>query len=289
MEEKEFKTIDEQLEILKSRGLIVEDESIAKEFLLYNNYYRISGYSLTLREKDIFHELTTFKNIMDIYNFDYEFRHIILKYIEKIEVKFKSIYAYEFTKIYGSTGYLNISNFTNEEIYKKIINKSNDLKNKLINDEKYLQHFINRDMPLWAYVDLFTIADISILYSISLKEVQKNIANNFKLYANKAPQILKKFMHSMTIIRNLCAHGCRIYDRIFHQKPSLNKKEKSLLIQNNNGELDNTHFYGFLMIMKKLLSELDFQSMKSNIIELTKKYKIKMIYYGFREDWIEKL
>lgn len=167
---------------------------------------------------------------------------------------------------------MNISNFTNEEIYKKIINKSNDLKNKLINDEKYLQHFINRDMPLWAYVDLFTIADISILYSISLKEVQKNIANNFKLYANKDPQILKKFMHSMTIIRNLCAHGCRIYDRVFHQKPSLNKKEKSLLIQNNNGELDNTHFYGFLMIMKKLLSELDFQSMKSNIIELTKKY-----------------
>lgn len=289
MEDKEFKTIDEQLEILKSRGLIVEDEFIAKEFLLYNNYYRISGYSLTLRENDIFHESTTFKNIIDIYNFDYEFRHIVLKYIEKIEIKFKSIYAYEFTKLYGATAYLNISNFTNEEIYKKIINKSNDLKNKLINDEKYLQHFINRDMPLWAYVDLFTIADISILYSISLKEVQKNIANNFKLYANKAPQILKKFMHSMTIIRNLCAHGCRIYDRVFHQKPSLNKKEKSLLIQNNNGELDNTHFYGFLMIMKKLLSELDFQSMKSNIIELTKKYTIKMIYYGFREDWIEKL
>lgn len=289
MEDKEFKTIDEQLEILKSRGLIVKDESIAKEFLLYNNYYRISGYSLTLRENDIFHESTTFKNIIDIYNFDYEFRHIVLKYIEKIEIKFKSIYAYEFTKLYGATAYLNISNFTNEEIYKKIINKSNDLKNKLINDEKYLQHFINRDMPLWAYVDLFTIADISILYSISLKEVQKNIANNFKLYANKAPQILKKFMHSMTIIRNLCAHGCRIYDRVFHQKPSLNKKEKSLLIQNNNGELDNTHFYGFLMIMKKLLSELDFQSMKSNIIELTKKYTIKMIYYGFREDWIEKL
>ena len=66
MEDKEFKTIDEQLEILKSRGLIVEDESIAKEFLLYNNYYRISGYSLTLRENDIFHESTTFKNIKNL-------------------------------------------------------------------------------------------------------------------------------------------------------------------------------------------------------------------------------
>ena len=95
MEEKKFKTIDEQLEILKSRGLIIEDESVAKEFLLYNNYYRVSGYSLTLRKNDIFYESTTFQNIIDIYNFDHEFRHIILKYIENIEVKFKSIYAYE--------------------------------------------------------------------------------------------------------------------------------------------------------------------------------------------------
>ena len=42
--------------------------------------------------------------------------------------------------------------------------------------------------------------------------------------------------------------------------------------------------------MKKLLSEFDFQSMKHSIIELTEKYPfVKMSYYGFREDWIEKL
>ena len=287
MEEKEFKTINEQLKILKSRGLIIEDESIAKEFLLYNNYYRISGYSLTLRKNDIFYESTTFQNIIDIYNFDHEFRHIILKYIEKIEVKFKSIYAYEFAKLYGSTGYLDKSNFTNEEKYQKIITKSNDLKNKLINEEKYIKHFEDKNMPLWAYIDLFTISDISNLYSISLKEIKKNVVDCFKSY--KTSQILGKHVHSMTIIRNLCAHGRRIYNRIFHQKPSLNKEEKKLLIQKDNKIIDNK-FYGFIIIMKKLLSEFDFQSMKHSIIELTEKYPfVKMSYYGFREDWIEKL
>ena len=93
----------------------------------------------------------------------------------------------------------------------------------------------------------------------------------------------------MTIIRNLCAHGRRIYNRIFHQKPSLNKEEKKLLIQKDNKIIDNK-FYGFIIIMKKLLSEFDFQSMKHSIIELTEKYPfVKMSYYGFREDWIEKL
>lgn len=71
MAEKEFKTINEQLEILKGRGLLVEDEIVARDFLLRNNYYRISGYSLTLRSNDVFHPGTSFRNIQDIYEFDH--------------------------------------------------------------------------------------------------------------------------------------------------------------------------------------------------------------------------
>lgn len=76
MSDKEFKTIDEQLEILRSRGLFIEDDEKAKDFLLHNNYYRISGYSLTLRKKDVFSKNVAFQNIIDIYDLDHEFRHI---------------------------------------------------------------------------------------------------------------------------------------------------------------------------------------------------------------------
>ena len=54
MAEKEFKTIDEQIELLKSRGLCIPDEAAAGSFLLRNNYYRLSGYSLMLRNHDVF-------------------------------------------------------------------------------------------------------------------------------------------------------------------------------------------------------------------------------------------
>lgn len=60
MATKEFKTIDEQLEILRSRGLSITDDEKAKEFLLHNNYYRISGYSLTLRRNDTFSQNASF-------------------------------------------------------------------------------------------------------------------------------------------------------------------------------------------------------------------------------------
>ena len=37
--EKHFKTLEEQLEILKTKGLIIDDEEYAKEILLRENYF----------------------------------------------------------------------------------------------------------------------------------------------------------------------------------------------------------------------------------------------------------
>ena len=44
---KPFKTLDEQISILKSRGLIVHDDESAKLSLLCNNYYNVINYGLT--------------------------------------------------------------------------------------------------------------------------------------------------------------------------------------------------------------------------------------------------
>ena len=44
-----------------------------------------------------------------------------LKYLEIIEVTFKSIYTYEFTKVHGATGYLDSSLFSDEAKYREII------------------------------------------------------------------------------------------------------------------------------------------------------------------------
>lgn len=63
---KEFKTIEEQMDLLVSRGLSIPDRKKAAEFLYENNYYRVSGYSLTLRKHDRFYPSVSFQNIIDI-------------------------------------------------------------------------------------------------------------------------------------------------------------------------------------------------------------------------------
>lgn len=281
------------MDILRSRGLAVVDEAQAKDFLLRNNYYRVSGYSLTLRKNDVFYEGATFQNIIDICLFDHELRHILLKYLETIEVQMKSIFACEFTKVHGPAGYLNKAFFTDTIKHKEIIGKADLLKKRQLPYEDYLKHFVNdlrQTIPLWAYVDLLTIADISFLYSISEPAVKNAVARAFGLTMKKGPDILGSYMHSMTIIRNLCAHGSRLFNWFFEQKPSLNKKEKVLLRKNSGGETDNAHLYGFLLVMKRILPAEKFSEMKNSLVLLTKKYPfVRMDYYGFRGDWQQSL
>ena len=62
------------------------------------------------------------------------------------------------------------------------------------------------------------------------------------------------------------------------------------MIKNKNGEIDNAHFYGFVLIMKRLLPADIFNEMKIDIVALTKKYSfVRMKYYGFRDDWQQML
>lgn len=293
MTDKVFKTVQEQLSILKSRGLTISDPSAAESFLLRNNYYRISGYSLTLRNHDRFYPHASFQNIMDIYAFDHELRHILLHFIECIEVAFKSVYSYEFSKVHGPMGYLQACHFTNPLQHTQIIQKANEQRDRRHAHEAYLKHFLDdlhQDIPLWAYVDLLTISDISFLYAISEEHIKKAVAAQFGLTVSSGYRILGNFMHSMTILRNLCAHGSRLFNRLFEQKPSLNRTEQTLLIVHENGSIDNAHLYGFVLIMRRLLTVQEFAAFKGELIALTQRYPfVAMKYYGFRDDWKEKL
>ena len=289
MSKKDFKSYEEQLDILRKRGLRIDDDNKAIEFLKNNNYYRISGYSLTLRNHDIFYEQASFQNIIDIYNCDHEMRFLLLKYLEEIEVIFKSIYVYNFSRIYGPLGYLSSSHFNNPSEYISILSKTEDQKNKRLPNEAYLKHFINdlkEDIPFWAYVDLFTISDISKLYSISEDALKEAVANNFDIKGADKTQLLGSFMHSMTILRNLCAHGSRIYNRLFEQKPALNSRQKKLLLKKESGAPDNSHLFGFVLLMLQLLPEDSKGQLKQDLKLLSQKYLfVDFRHYGFSPNW----
>ena len=157
---------------------------------------------------------------MDIYNFDHALRHLLLEYIERIEVKMKSIYAYEIAKAYGPLSYQNPNLFSNTTKHSEILAKAEQQRLSRLPHEAYLKLFddCGECVPIWAYVDLLTIADISFLYTISIPSLKKSIADAFGFHPTKGSDLLRRFMHSMTIIRNLSCTRKQIIQSYFSAK-----------------------------------------------------------------------
>ena len=79
---KVFKTLDEQVEILQSKGLIINDIPETKDILLRENYFFISGYRMLFmesQENKKFLPGTTFDELYSMFQFDRHVRNILFK------------------------------------------------------------------------------------------------------------------------------------------------------------------------------------------------------------------
>ena len=84
---KESKTFDEQINLLKARGLIIQNPEKVKFVLRNINYYRFSAYLIHLKnDDDTYKENTTFEEIYNLYLFDKELRNILIDMLEDIEI-----------------------------------------------------------------------------------------------------------------------------------------------------------------------------------------------------------
>lgn len=113
-------TIDEQIENLKSLGLIIENVEYAKKILNDISYFRlIKAYSLGFKPKNgKYEEGVTFEQIVELYLFNANFRQVTFAEIEKIEVNVRCRIANYFAEVYGVLGYMEPQNFVDEEYHR---------------------------------------------------------------------------------------------------------------------------------------------------------------------------
>lgn len=148
--DKSPKTIDEQIEILGSRGMIISDKDEARHYLSHLNYYRLCSYWLPFEENHsnhIFRDGTTFKAVLNLYIFDRELRLLILDAIEQVEISWRTQWAYEMSKSYGSHAYLDPNLAINSEHWKRNIN---DLKKEVERSQEiFIKHYQSKyDDPI---------------------------------------------------------------------------------------------------------------------------------------------
>ncbi|RZI48555.1 Abi family protein [Lactococcus kimchii] len=291
---KEFKSFDEQLRILRDRGLIVADDEKAKRFLEQENYYNvINGYKDLFLEKDangrpIEPETskagTDFKELRNLYLFDRELRSILLKNLLIFENSIKTQISYEF-----SNAYLELSNYIDDP---KSVMKQISMLTKIISDrvdkEPSIKHYVevHGEVPLWVLMNYLTIGNVSYLFGILTESLKNRIAKfyseKYKVQYGESLQIsssdLSAIIKMTNIVRNKCAHEERVYNSNLKNIRSANIVNHFRL-----AEVDNKKLFLSIVMMKAVLDKAQFSTFYSEIKKLFECYEDKFQTISFND------
>ena len=217
-------TYDEQIELLKRKGVIIDNDDVCRAFLSQVNYYYFTGYLLPYidRAKDECIEPVSFEKLVNLFNFDAELRNLIASVVERIEIYTRNKLSYFHGHKYGAEGYMNSDNFGDKHqavAFGKVIQKCiSDHKNTAIvrhHKEKYEGHF-----PVWVIAEFLSIGSLSYFFGDMKNEDKRNIARN-GFGVNY--QTLESWLRCITDLRNKCAHCSRLYYWTFTAVPRMPK------------------------------------------------------------------
>lgn len=270
MKNKIFRNLDEQINILKNKDLIINDEQEAKKILLRENYFFLSGYRHLLMKnyKDKkFIKGATFEELYAIFNFDRRIRNICFKNILIIENNIKSIISYQLSKKYGfqEKTYLNLNNYTEDpQKARQVHDVLNKMRKQLaFNGRKHSAtvHYMNNYgyIPMWILVKVLSFGLMSEFYCILKNEDKEEIAALYNLKATD----LEVFLYLLANFRNICAHEDILYDHRTQRSIHDNDIHKKLNIEKREGEYiyGKNDLFALMIIFKNMLTQTEFREM----------------------------
>ena len=276
------KTYEEQVEIIKKKGFVVDDDKVCESFLKQANYYRLSAYFLPFRKADgTYFENINFNRIKRIYDFDGRIRNLIFECIEKIELYIRTQLAYYCGHTYGALGYLNPDIYNekhNDEKFKRLLDICVE-ENKTTLVVQHHKNKYNGQFPIWVIIEFFSMGMLSYLYADLKSADQKMIAK--KLY-HTSSVCLKSWLRCLTDLRNRCAHYSRIYYWSF---PPLPKMPKNVSFEPNRKLFSQILTLKFLYPDKKEWEDRIMTELRALIEEYES--DISLVHIGFPEDWDE--
>ena len=274
MKDKRFKSLEEQIEILRHKGVIINDEKYAKKVLLRENYFFLNGYRhlfLRTSNSEYFLAGTTFEELYSLFLFDRSFRNIIFKNVLVIENNLKSVISYQLSKKYGykEKDYLKAKNFTNDSAK---IKQVNDLIQKMkrqirINGSQHSAtlHYISNYgyIPLWILVKVLSFGIVCEMVSILKKEDQVALASIYGIDLEK----FIMYLPMLSNYRNLCAHEDILFENRTQKSIDNTVYHSFLNIEKTDGEYvyGKNDLFALIIIMKQMLGNNDFTNMIEEI------------------------
>jgi abortive infection bacteriophage resistance protein len=222
-------SFEQQADLLISRGLIA-DRDILIDRLRAVNYYRLSGYLYSFRQPDdTYRPGTTISMVWDRYNFDRKLRLTVMDAIECVEVAIRTQLVYHFTHKFGPFGYFERNNFPKLSTDKYSL-WINDLKEETDRSrETFVNHFFtkygdsHKGLPLWMLAEIMSFGKMFTMFNGVDFSIEKRIAAEYQI----TDEVLCSWLGSLNVIRNICAHHGRLWNRELGYKPKLPYQRKN--------------------------------------------------------------
>ena len=272
-------TFSEQVELLKLRNLYIEDAEFAEKMLRRINYYRLSAYMLTLKEDNNFIEGTTFNQLLAIYEVDRKLRHLLMEALENIEIAFRTHISYLIAHKYGTLGYEDKENFSNETWHAQFLF---ELENAFVarrKSELFIAHHYDKysgKFPVWVAIEVTSFGTLSKLYKNLKEEDKKEIA---KTYYNVPYTYIESWLRTLSNVRNVCAHFGRIYNKNLIFRPALFNNEKKII--------DNKKVFAAIYVAKRLLTRQEGDRLLASLEALIDEYEgqLDLSRLGLKSNW----
>lgn len=288
--------VDQHIDLLRARGLIIEDEEFAKQSLSAIGYYHFSAYTLSFQKADhgknhhYFYEETSFEQIIQIYEFDRKLRILLMDAVERIEIALRARIIDTMSVPYEPHWYMNAEYFVPKFRHGEFIGKikgaiGHDRALGNIRDiciKHYYGHYHQPSMPpVWMVFEALSFSTVSMIFKNLNRSDKTRIAKTFNLPVTT----LESWLHSISYVRNLCAHHQRLWNRVFTIKPLIPTDEKLSNVAENFKP--NTKFYAQAAAIMILLDNVSHECawsvrLKNLISEIPEFQQRKM---GFPKDW----
>lgn len=312
--------IPEQLALLKQRGLTIQDEGKATFFLEAVSFFRLTPYMRPFQLSDDaehgFRDGTRLHSLTRLYDFDRRLRLLVIDAIERIEVAARAAISNHMGPKHGAHWYLDAGLFQREYRHQALLESIHAKQDKARKDhgrecqridgsqapdarkmqlkkmrakESYARHYAltyNTPalMPAWAAMEEITLGELSHLFKGLARDADKKaIARRLALPG----PLLQSWLHTLTTIRNICAHHARLWNRELGIRPELPKTANFLWPQHLQQPGQHARMFTVLCILNLLMRQVSpHTSWDTRLHELLGEFaEINLTAMGFPNAW----
>ena len=257
---KQILTIEQQVQSYADAGMKITSREEVEKVLKTIGFYRLRGYSFHLYDNATKKYVpgTKFEDIIKLYQFDQELSALVFSMISKIEVALR-VRLVEALLIHGEPLILQDSSIFKEKkrYWQNTFTVASEIARS--NDVFIKHNFDNHDgeVPVWAVVEVLSFGTLSKIIK-NLKTGTGSsysiLASNYQYKSKKgnlvkpSQKMLTSWIQGVSVLRNMCAHNSRIYNRTIHTTPEILDVDKVTPPPAHNG------LYQILLAMKYLRS-----------------------------------